>query len=289
MKKDYVEKLRKAQIEILDEIVRICKKNNIKYFLNYGTLIGAIRHQGYIPWDDDIDIGMTRVDYDKFTIMASKELSDRFELCNYKNEVNHLQNFMKIRLKNTMMVEAYNEDKIKDQGIWVDIFPYDNLKKPNSFSMKLRKKLFDYITTMISIKIDVDYYKNSKVKKTILKIVSWLFSINQLYKIRNYICTIDNKEKTSYICSFDDDFKLCCNGFEYNKFFPVKMSKFEDKKYAIPKEYDYILKMQYGDYMKIPPKEQQITHNPQILKFEDGTVYDFRANGEKNETTKNTI
>ena len=151
MKKDYVDKLRKAQIEILDEIVRICKKNNIKYFLNYGTLIGAIRHQGYIPWDDDIDIGMTRVDYDKFTIMASKELSDRFELCNYKNEVNHLQNFMKIRLKNTMMVEAYNEDKIKDQGIWVDIFPYDNLKKPNSFSMKLRKKLFDYITTMISI------------------------------------------------------------------------------------------------------------------------------------------
>ena len=141
-----------------------------------------------------------------------------------------------------MMVEAYNEDKIKDQGIWVDIFPYDNLKKPNSFSMKLRKKLFDYITTMISIKIDVDYYKNSKIKKTILKIVSWLFSINQLYKIRNYICTIDNKEKTSYICSFDDDFKLCCNGFEYNKFFPVKMSKFEDKKYAIPKEYDYILK-----------------------------------------------
>ena len=254
MKKDYVEKLRKAQIEILDEIVRICKKNNIKYFLNYGTLIGAIRHQGYIPWDDDIDIGMTRVDYDKFTIMASKELSDRFELCNYKNEVNHLQNFMKIRLKNTMMVEAYNEDKIKDQGIWVDIFPYDNLKKPNSFSMKLRKKLFDYITTMISIKIDVDYYKNSKIKKTILKIVSWLFSINQLYKIRNYICTIDNKEKTSYICSFDEDFKLCCSGFEYNKFFPVKMSKFEDKKYAIPKEYDYILKMQYGDYIEITPK-----------------------------------
>ena len=247
MKKDYVDKLRKAQIEILDEIVRICKKNNIKYFLNYGTLIGAIRHQGYIPWDDDIDIGMTRIDYDKFTIMASKELSDRFELCNYKNEANHLQNFMKIRLKNTMMVEAYNEDKIKDQGIWVDIFPYDNLKKPNSFSMKLRKKLFDYITTMISIKIDVDYYKKSKIKKTILKIVSWLFSINQLYKIRNYICTIDNKEKTNYICSFDDDFKLCCNGFEYNKFFPVKMSKFEDKKYAIPKEYDYILKMQYGD------------------------------------------
>ena len=131
--------------------------------------------------------------------------------------------------------------------------------------------------------------KKSKIKKTILKIVSWLFSINQLYKIRNYICTIDNKEKTNYICSFDDDFKLCCNGFEYNKFFPVKMSKFEDKKYAIPKEYDYILKMQYGDYMKIPPKEQQKTHNPQILKFEDGTVYDFRANGEKNETTKNTI
>ena len=97
MKKDYVDKLRKAQIEILDEIVRICKKNNIKYFLNYGTLIGAIRHQGYIPWDDDIDIGMTRIDYDKFTIMASKELSDRFELCNYKNEANHLQNFMKIR------------------------------------------------------------------------------------------------------------------------------------------------------------------------------------------------
>lgn len=288
MKKDYVEKLRKSQIEILDEIVRICKKNNIKYFLNYGTLIGTVRHQGYIPWDDDIDIGMTRTDYNKFTTMATKELSDRFELCNYKNEENHLQNFMKIRLKNTMMVEAYNEDKIKDQGIWVDIFPYDNLKKPNSFSIKLRKKLFDYITTMISIKIDVDYYKNSKIKKIILKIISYLFSVSQLYNIRNHICTIDNKEKTNYICSFDDNFKLCCNGFEYDKFFPVKMSEFEGKKYAIPKEYDYILKMQYGDYMKIPPKDKQITHNPQILKFEDGTIYDFRTNGEENET-KNII
>lgn len=269
-------KLRKNQIKILNEIIRICEEENIKYFLDYGTLLGAVRHKGYIPWDDDIDIGMFREDYEKFMKIAPKKLQDGFILCNYKTEKDYFLSFAKVRLKNTIMLEKENENLDINNGIWVDIFPYDNLSRPNSIFIKVRKKVFDVSTTLISIKLNLNYYKDEK-KKKILKIIVKFLPLKLLHFIRNFACKININKNSNYICNLDEDKKeLTYNGFVRSKMLPNKNVTFEGKEYKTCSEIDYVLTAKYGDYMKIPKKEDQKTHNPLIIKFEDGEVVEFK-------------
>lgn len=286
MNDEIKKELRSEQIKILDEIVRICKEENIKYFLDYGTLLGAVRHKGYIPWDDDIDIGMLRKDYNKFIRVATKKLKEDFILCYYKNEPHHFHTFAKVRLKNTIMLESLYQHLDINNGIWVDIFPYDNLNKPNSTFIRIRKKIFDVITTFISIKLDIDYYKNT-AKKIKLKKVLKFIPLKLLYSIREFACKINFNNSSKYVTCLDEEVVKCCKGRIRNKVFPYKELLFEGKKYLVCNDYDYVLKNEYGDYMKIPKKSEQKTHNPLLLKFESGEVVDFRK--EKEYDSKDTI
>lgn len=267
--------LRKEQIAILDEIVRICNDNGIKYFLDYGTLLGAVRHKGYIPWDDDIDIGMLRKDYNKFLRVASKELSNDFILCYYKNELQHFHTFAKVRLKNTIMLEELYQHLDINNGIWVDIFPYDNLSKPNGIFIKLRKKVFDVITTLISIKLDIDYYKNVEKKKKIKKIIK-IIPLRFLYFLRETFSKININNNSKYVTCLDERKDKCYNGRLRDKIISNKKLTFENKEYAVCNDYDYVLTNEYGDYMKIPRKSEQVTHNPILLQFRNGNKVDFR-------------
>ena len=269
MDKLHQEKLRKSQIKILDEIVRICKEENINYFLDYGTLLGAVRHKGYIPWDDDIDIGMLRKDYEKFLKVAPLKLKDDFILCYYKNEPNHWHTFAKIRLKDTVMLEDGNKHLDMNFGIWVDIFPYDNINKPNSFMVKFRKKIFDVVTTFIALKLDIKFYQNEEKEKK-LKKMSKIFSLKFLYFVREFVSKLNKNNKTNYITCFDEGMLKCYNGLLREKIIPCSKLLFENKKYLVPSDYDYRLTCQYNDYMIIPPVEKQINHSPVKLVFEDG-------------------
>ena len=123
--------LRKAQLlmlKILKEIHNICVKNNIKYFLSDGTLIGAIRHNGFIPWDDDLDIGMLREDYEKFCSIAQEELPEEFVLQTQKTDKGYGLQFGKVILKNTIWIEKVAKNTKRDySGLYIDIFPYDKI------------------------------------------------------------------------------------------------------------------------------------------------------------------
>ena len=128
-----LKKLHKVEIEILDEIVRICKKHNIKYSLFAGTMLGAVRHAGFIPWDDDIDVGMLRSDYEKFIKIAHEELDSKFSLdCFEYNKKYHL-GFAKIKKNGTIFDEEASHHMDNHKGIFVDVFPvdnvYDNIKR----------------------------------------------------------------------------------------------------------------------------------------------------------------
>lgn len=125
--------LRKAQLlmlKILKEVHRICEKNGIHYFLSDGTLIGAIRHNGFIPWDDDLDIGMLRADYEKFKAAVQTELAEEFIFQSVETDNGCALPFAKVMLKNTKWLEAATKSKKtrKDmQGIYIDVFPYDKI------------------------------------------------------------------------------------------------------------------------------------------------------------------
>ena len=120
-------KLQERQYEILVELDRICKKNNIEYFLDGGTLLGAVRHKGFIPWDDDLDVAMFRKDYEKFKSIVSSELNEKYFFQDYDTDDGYGMVFGKLKIKNTKYTEKVaNKSRAKD-GIFIDIFIYDNI------------------------------------------------------------------------------------------------------------------------------------------------------------------
>ncbi len=122
-------KVHKVHLEIVSEVKRICKKNGIKYSMIAGTLLGAVRHHGFIPWDDDLDIGMLRRDYERFLQVARKELCRQYFLQTWETDKNFVLPFAKIRKNGTKLVEKNSADVKMHQGIYIDIFPFDNLPR----------------------------------------------------------------------------------------------------------------------------------------------------------------
>ena len=277
----YVRKLQLIELEILKEVDKICKKNNIDYFLCGGTLLGAIRHKGFIPWDDDIDIAMTRKNYHKFIKVCQEQLDDKYFLDCYEANKKCCFSYAKVKMKGTLYVEQKNHDFYDDKsGIWIDIFPLDGCKYPMDKMHRFQYKIYGYITTLITIKNGSNYYQNSKVKKkiygTILKIVPMKFMVWLLNKI---ICHYD-EDKVDYLTAFSTVYNLEKDTFEKKKLLPYSKVAFEDKQFSGLKNYDYYLSKMYGDYMQLPPKEKRVNHSPYIVKFPDGEELKFELDNQ---------
>ena len=266
------EELRKAQLlmlKILKEVHRICEENNIKYFLSDGTLIGAVRHNGFIPWDDDLDIGMLRDEYDKFCAIAPDKLGEEFVFQTTDTDPGYGLQFGKVMLKGTVWVENGAIDtKRENLGIYIDIFPYDKITS-NKLQQKGLVLLYKLINGLILYKKNY-YFSKSKVniKNCIKFVLSFFLSVKLLIKIRMLICTHYKKiSKINLVTKYGGNFYNNQNFYEsYNQ---IELCKFEDSYFYIPKDFDIILTKLYGNYMKIPPKEKQQNHG--IINFDFGS------------------
>ena len=138
---DQLQQLKRIELAMLDEFVRICDANGIDYFLSGGTCLGAARHKGFIPWDDDIDVGMLREDYDRFAQACKTELSDGFIFQDMNTEPNCGLVFGKIRKKGTVYSETYSSHIAMSQGVWIDIFPYDRVSNDSTERIKQYRKV----------------------------------------------------------------------------------------------------------------------------------------------------
>ena len=259
------------QLDILIELDRICKKHNIKYFLAYGTAIGAARHKGFIPWDDDIDVSMTMDNYNKFTKIAPNELRDSIFFQTLETDkYTHLY-WNKLRKKNTFCKSSSEERLKMNLGICIDIFPLAKYPKSEKLQRIFWKKL--KIGTII---LETKLYK-AKQKKVNLKgkILYSFLSLIPL-KILNRIA----KNNFNKVLNYDGDYDYYVEYSEfYNRIdlFPKKMIEenlinieFEGKKFLMLKDYDGYLKIRYGDYMKLPPKSERQNHGELTIKFSDG-------------------
>lgn len=246
-----LEEHQKALYNLLEEFDRVCKILDISYFLFAGTLLGAIRHQGFIPWDDDLDILMMREDYEYFLKNANDYLNmEKFYL--QKEFSEHWPMFFsKLRLNGTACLEKYHPKDIKThQGIYIDIFPCDN-----AFDNRLCRKMQFYISKIVISKALAQrgYETDCFLKKVALKGCNLLPNPPFLRFTK-----LIGKSNSRYVHTFlaaSSKYGKCI--FPREWFDKTINIDFEGGKYPVPKDYDKILTRLYGNYMKLPSEEER--------------------------------
>ena len=249
-------------IEILDEIVRICELHNLRYYLIGGTLLGAIRHAGFIPWDDDLDIVMPRKDYESLMCLCETELDEAYYLQSYRNEPDFWLPFSKVRKKNTLFLEnqAPVNFSLKKMGIFVDVFPLDDAKKERGFQ-RVQWKLFRLFRVMQDAK-----YPNTQVSG-FCHFLSAFFSNQKLLRLQQWAMKLANEESKTYYVNFGSQYGIRKQTIAKDRYDPPTKVKFEGKKYNAPCDWDYFLKRIYGgSYMEIPSPEKRAMYPSHTIK-----------------------
>lgn len=257
-----LKRLQEIEFDMLLEIKRVCNKNNIKYSLIGGTLLGAIRHKGYIPWDDDADVGMLREDYEKFRMACEIDLdAEKYYFQDDRNTEGYRWGYGKLRRKHTLFLRENQEHLKFGQEIFVDIFPLDYvpdnmlLRKVHAFRCFCIRKMLWAPVGAVSEKnkyVKFIYRKLGKIPKKRI-----------YYYYYKYI--IDKKKSNTVRINL---FPTCNPyGFPISYFEELIEVEFENEIFMGSKFYDKYLKIKYGDYMKLPPLEERKVHPIVKLKF----------------------
>ncbi len=272
--------MNKVQEQIYDvfkEFDRVCKLIDAEYSLAYGTLLGSIRHKGFIPWDDDIDVIMDRETYDRFMIEAPKHLNPKYFLQNNDTDPYYYFPFAKIRNDEVEMREKATAHLPINHGVWIDIFPYD--KVPEDPSLQ-RQQYLDvmHFSNRINFFNFMYVSGHEKLPVRIIKRIIVFFN-KKFYKLnfmtRHWYCQreksmrrYNNTESKIYgMQAFrHKKYENFLNSFIYeNEMYDLTENEFEDGIYPIYKEYDAILTRNYGDYMEFPPESERKS----VHTFED--------------------
>lgn len=268
---DYLPKLHNCQLIIAREIKRICDENNIKYFIIAGTLLGAVRHGGFIPWDDDMDIGMLREDYEKFLKIAKKDLGDDFFLQTPETDKSYGLNFAKVLLKGTMLMEESTASNNAKKGIFVDIFPFDVAPLNEADRESHNKKTYFYRRLLLAKRNYNIAGKKEYVKRIvyfILKIMSVFFSHDGLVKKLDSEITRYNNQKTDDIVNIGGAYGYKKETIKADWVRETVEIPFEDMTISAPIEYIKYLETFYGDYMTPPPEDKRYNrHSVREIDF----------------------
>lgn len=273
MEQIVLEKIHKYELEIAKEIKRICENNNIKYFLTAGTTLGAVRHGGFIPWDDDMDFGMLRSDYEKFVTVCGQELGKNFWLQTWDTDENFPFSYAKIRLKGTHLIEDFSaESKYVDNeqnGLFVDIFPYDSAPD-NKIARKIQGVKYYILKRILWIK--KGYGKNMKSnKKQALKYYAFVafskfFSYKMVKNRYKKILTKYNSETTLKIVT-DGSYKYSKETIDRSLADNLEPIQFEGENFLTYKDTHKYLTHFYGNYMELPPVEKRDGHSVLNVDF----------------------
>ncbi len=255
MKSIDTKRLKEIQVEILNSVTEFCDENKLEYFLGYGTLIGAVRHQGFIPWDDDIDLVMKRKDYEIFIATFNGHNQDH-KVYSCKNTSWYPFPYAKISDETTVLKEE-NDNMTGEIGVNIDLFPLDYLPKDKKVLKKI-KHLYN-ILMLKSIKINKN---RSLVKNIILRVSKVLFKGKSPNGIANQIdqVALSSYEKTKNMGNLVFTEKTT-DYAQAPAFKTGEEAEFEGRTYTIPKGYHEWLTNFYGDYMTLPPEESRVTHH----------------------------
>lgn len=250
------EEMKLIQLDIMDAIHHFCVEHNITYSLSYGTLLGAVRYGGYIPWDDDIDIVMPRPDYEWFLKeFNGADNNTPYRVIDHSNMPSYGLPFAKVHDTRTIMHETmYKQEEF---GVYVDVFPLDGVQS------KQQVKSLVLLNKFLNAKKATIDKQRSVIKNMVIAIGKLCLSLTDVSSLVSKINTLAKK------VSFESSQKVgnlvapygVCEIVDNSLFSSYQLHKFEDKQYFIPVGYHEWLTSIYGDYMKLPPVEEQKTHH----------------------------
>ena len=248
-----------CELGILKDISRVCEKHGLRYYLCGGTLLGAVRHKGIIPWDDDIDLQMPLEDYKRFQAVAQEELGDAYFVQTTETDPWYALPYIHVRKNGTAMLLKRDLAIPSHHGVWVDVFPMIYIR--NDLDYKLKRSLLKicYYLRVDEITFGMDREKfirhSSRFTVGLISLVRRL-SPSRRDKLRDWLLRrIRAAKKGKYLCY------LWAN---MSRRFPASYYggnslrlRFEDGTYPVPEQYDAYLRLQYGDYMTPPPPEKR--------------------------------
>lgn len=260
-------------LNILIELKRVSDKYNLRYFLDCGTLLGAIRHKGFIPWDDDIDIGMPLDDYLKLLELAKGGVfKDDFFLSHFDNTDKFIWEFAKLVDKNTTCIESIFEFFRSDykSGIWIDIFPFigcgDDINNAKAHLFTLKQYLDKWYSHFWEV--DFDYNgSGARFRRFLYRRVYCFFHLlshtpyNRVWKhkVKSLMKKYSFEDSQFVASSFFIDKSMTCL-IRKDMLFPLSKALFQGYKFSIPNDFNKYLTNMYGDYLQIPKQEDRIVH-----------------------------
>ena len=251
-----IDDIKKMLVNILNAFSQLCESHGLTYFLSGGTLLGAVRHEGFIPWDDDIDVFMPREDYEKLLQIENDRYPEEYSIFSYRNDRSHIYPFAKMYDNRTYLKEMRHIHN-KNSGVFIDIFPIDGVSSRGLFLQQLKKiRVYRQLVKLAGTSI----YRSRKSLLTFPRLFAVLCC--KMIGLRFFLKRIDRIARCSTADQPYNAVKVWGYGekeiFDSSVFSDTALLKFEGNQYRVPAEYDTYLKGLYGDYMKLPPEEDRV-------------------------------
>ena len=264
--------LQLVELDILLKVVKICNDFNLTYYISGGTLLGAVRHKGFIPWDDDIDIAMPRKDYEKFRTIASKKLPSGYLYRNFKNDTNLKICFSRVE-NSSVQVKDTSARILEIRNAWIDIFPLDGV--PNN---RLLRVLYKYKLLYLRLMVQYSQFSrivnqnlpNRKIHERILIRIGDIFPFEKIICTRKYMNKLDTElqrysNSSDYYMNFLGIYKFSSVMKKEEIYQEGAEYEFEGHLFRGPKDFDKYLTQIYGNYMKLPPIEHRNKHHTEVI------------------------
>ncbi len=274
-----LKELHAVELDILKEFITVCEKLNLHYILISGSALGAVRHDGFIPWDDDVDVGLPRKDYEKFLKYGQKYLPKHLFLQTMYTDKNYRNPFAKIRNNNTTFIEESVKNVVMNQGIYIDIIPIDG---QGNTKEEVHKNTHKYLKLEEIYNLKCKRIRTKGIRNKIRYCYYFLLSLRypNIYKLEKTIHKFCSRIDI-HDCKYSGNYVAVLETTNSNCYCKTVKHIFEDIEVNIPSDTDLYLKNVYGDYMKLPPKESRVAKHCFILDTKSSYINYINKSNDK--------